>query len=100
MNTVKENVRNATAALDDKLIPILGPATRGPFGLDERDDPHPGIAELLCPVCHHAMGRHELHADPSSHHTYLRCPELGTEFAIERHEHEDGPGTLAAPVLS
>ncbi|WP_344751516.1 hypothetical protein [Gryllotalpicola koreensis] len=100
MNDVKENVHKATAALDDKLVPILGPAPLGPYGLDERDDPHPGPADLLCPVCHHAMSRHATEVDPVAHHTFVTCPELGTSYEVEAHDHDHAPGTLDHPVLN
>ena len=98
MNTVKENVHHATGWLDDKLVPILGPAPRGPFELDERDDPNPGPADQLCPVCHHAMSRHEQDIDSRTHHLFLRCPDSGVEMETARHEHE--PAALGHPVLS
>jgi hypothetical protein len=99
MDTAKENVTKATAWLDDKLVPILGPAPLGPYELDERDDPNPGVADQLCPVCHHAMSRHEIEVDPRTHHTYLVCPGLGAAYEVHRHE-EGEPGTQTGPVLS
>jgi hypothetical protein len=89
----------ATTWLDDKLVPILGPAPLGPYELDERDDPNPGIADLLCPVCHHAMSRHTTEVDAVSGHTFVTCPETGTSYEIEVHEHRE-PGTQTGPVLS
>jgi hypothetical protein len=85
MNTAKENVKRATAWVDDKLVPILGPAPLGPYELDERDDPHPGPHDELCPICHHAMSRHEEDVDPTTHHVYLRCPDSGVEMETARH---------------
>lgn len=85
MNTVKENVRHATGWLDDKLIPLIGPATLGPYELDERDDPHPGAHDSLCPICHHAMSRHFVDVDATTHHVYLACPDSGVELETARH---------------
>jgi len=99
MNSVKENVRKATAALDDRLVPLIGPAMLGPYGVDERrEDPHPGAFDQLCPVCYHVISRHEVDVDPRTHHVYLVCPELHTQLGVERHPHE--AGTLDHPVLS
>ncbi|AYG03344.1 hypothetical protein [Gryllotalpicola protaetiae] len=99
MNTVKENVRKATAALDDTLVPLIGPAIRGPYGVDERrEDPHPGVTDGLCPVCYHAISRHDVDVDAHTHHTYLVCPDLGTALGVERHPHE--AGTLDHAVLT
>jgi len=99
-NTAAHTVANATTWLDDKLVPILGTAPLGPYELDERDDPDPGVADELCPVCHHAVSRHEIEVDPVSHHTYRICPGTGTAYEIDTHEHVAEPGTVNGPVLS
>lgn len=97
MNAVRENVHHATGWLDDKLVPILGPATLGPYELDERDDPEPGVADTLCPVCHHAMSRHEVDVDPRTHHVFLCCPGTGVEMETDRHV--ELPHAQVGPVL-
>lgn len=102
MNTVRENARRAAGWLDDKLVPLLGPATITPregVARDAtRDDPHPGVAENLCPMCHHGMDHHIVDRDPRTGHTYLTCPDSGTVIGTERHSEE--PGTQTRPVLS
>lgn len=100
MNTAKENVHRATGWVDDKLVPILGPATLGPYELDERDDPNPGVFDQLCPICHHAMSRHETDIDPVTHHVYKVCPGLGTAFEVTHEEREAHGLTQDGPVLS
>lgn len=99
-NRVTDGVAKATTWIDDKLVPILGPATLGPYELDERDDPNPGVADELCPVCHHAVSRHEVEVDPGSGHTYRICPGTGTSYEIDTHAHAAEPGTMNGPVLS
>jgi len=99
-NRAAGTAAKGTAWLDDKLVPILGTATLGPYELDERDDPEPGVADELCPVCHHAVSRHETEIDPVSHHTFRICPGTGTAYEIDTHAHEREPGTMNGPVLS
>jgi len=98
MNNVRENVHRATGWLDDKLVPLLGPATNGPWEHNVNEDENAGPADQLCPVCHHAMSRHIEETDPHTHHTYLRCPDSGTVIETHRESHE--PGTETGPVLS
>jgi hypothetical protein len=101
-NAAADTVAKATAWLDDKLVPILGTAPLGPYEPDERDDPNPGPADLLCPVCHHAFSRHETRVDAHTQKTYLICPGLGTALEVEAHEETApaDPGTQNGPVLS
>ncbi|WP_033210023.1 hypothetical protein [Gryllotalpicola ginsengisoli] len=86
MNTVRERITHASDWLDDKLIPVLGPAPLGPFEPGPDVDPAPGEFDALCPVCHGAMARHEHHVDASTGHVYLRCPDTGVELETARHE--------------
>ena len=105
-NPIANGVAKATTWIDDKLVPILGPSTLGPYELDERDDPNPGVVDELCPVCHHAVSRHEVHVDEATGHTYRICPDTGASYEIDVHAHEvpaaheHVPGTLDGPVLS
>ncbi|GAA4161831.1 hypothetical protein GCM10022286_20000 [Gryllotalpicola daejeonensis] len=103
-NPVANGVAKATTWIDDKLVPILGPSNLGPYELDERDDPNPGVVDELCPVCHHAVSRHEVHVDEATGHTYRICPESGASYEIDAHAHTHAagrePDTLDGPVLS
>lgn len=98
MNSVRENVRRATGWLDDKLVPLLGPATNGPWEPSASEDAHAGEADALCPVCHHAINRHIEETDARTHHTFLRCPDSGTVIETQREAHE--PGTETHPLLT
>lgn len=101
MSDGKDGVQRATEWLDGKLVPILGPAPTGPFESDEADDPNPGVADELCPVCHHALSRHTEEVEPGTNRVFRRCPDgtvIETEVAAET-----GPGapdTQDGPVLS
>lgn len=98
MNDARQNVHRATAWLDGKLVPILGPATNGPWEASSTEDQHPGDNDQLCPVCHHAMRHHVEETVPNSHHVFLWCPDADTVIETERMPHTVGP--QMGPVLT
>ncbi|MFC4243854.1 hypothetical protein ACFOYW_10745 [Gryllotalpicola reticulitermitis] len=101
MNDGKDGVQRATEWLDDKLVPILGPAPNGPFESDRAEDPRPGVTDELCPVCHHAMSRHTEEVEPGTNRVFRRCPD-GTivETEVEATTHPGDENTQDGPVLS
>ncbi|GAB2514287.1 hypothetical protein [Paramicrobacterium agarici] len=53
--------------VEDKLIPVIGPATIGPYS-----DVYELQPDDSCPVCGHAMEEHS--TDRSSGNAVLNCP--------------------------
>jgi hypothetical protein len=98
MNDAKQNVHRATEWLDDKLVPILGPAPNGPWEETASEDQHPGDADELCPVCHHAISQHTEEREDATGRVWLRCPDADT--VIETHREQPDSTTQNGPLLS
>lgn len=54
--------------VDNKLIPVIGPANIGPYD----DDVHEYQPQDACPVCGEEMGEHAI--DRSTDNPVLKCP--------------------------
>ncbi|MHA7985177.1 hypothetical protein ACX9R5_05150 [Rathayibacter sp. CAU 1779] len=52
--------------LDDKLVPVLGPAPLGPY---DAEPPH----STACPLCGLPLAGHD--TEKSEGHVFLRCPD-------------------------
>ena len=52
--------------LDSKLVPLLGPASLGPFDVER---PHEGT----CPLCGEQLRQHL--AERDGEHIFLHCPD-------------------------
>lgn len=69
-----EKTRDGTGGFDrffrrveDKLVPLMGPATVGPY-----DDMHELDLEDSCPICGYVMADHSV--DRSTDNAVLNCP--------------------------
>lgn len=57
---------HAVEWLDDKLVPLLGPAPLGPY---DAEPPH----STVCPLCGETLSRHVTEKEEG--HVFLHCPD-------------------------